>query len=136
MRDGARIIGDVVPVIPDTMKAEVDANPEPAPGVRPPTRESAKQEIRRNPEGAFRAACETAENPRAHLPAFAFRADSGDSGIMAEPAASLADTETLPGRVKRSLIVRAKPFLFGRVKRLLITRVKPFLIGRVLYPKN
>jgi|GEM_PF-1396470 len=38
---------------------------------------------------------------------------------MAEPVASLPDMETLPGRVKRSLI----------------TRVKPFLIGRVLYPK-
>ena len=55
---------------------------------------------------------------------------------MAEPAASLPDTETLPGRVKRSLIARAKPFLIGRVKRLLITRVKPSLIGRILYPKN
>ena len=55
-------------------------------------------------------------------------ADSGDSGIMAEPAASLADMETLPDRVKRPLIVRAKPFLIGRVKRS--------LFARVLYPKN
>ena len=117
------------------MKDEVDANPEPAPETRPPTRESAKQEIRRNPEGAFRAARETAENPRTQLPAFAVGADSGDSGIMAEPAASLPDTETLPGRVKRSLIGRVKPFLIGRVKRSLLARAKPFLIGRVLYPK-
>ena len=65
----------------------------------------------------FRAA---AIEPGAHSPAFAVGADSGDSGIMAEPAASLPDTETLPGRVKRSLI----------------TRAKPSLIGRVLYPKN
>ena len=85
------------------MKAEVDANPEPAPGARSPTRESARQEIRRNPEGAFRAARETAENPRAHLSAFAFRADSGDSGIMAEPVASLADMETLPHRSGQTL---------------------------------
>jgi len=45
--------------------------------------------------------------PGAHSPAFAVGADSGDSGIMAEPAASLADMETLPpGRVKHSLIAR------------------------------
>jgi len=44
---------------------------------------------------------------KAHLPAIAVRADSGDSGKIPEPSASLKDMETsLPGRVKRSLIAR------------------------------
>ncbi len=55
-----------------------------------------------------------------HFPVIAVRAESGDSGKIPEPSASLKDMEpSLPGRVKRSLIAR----------------VKPFLIGRVLYPK-